>query len=320
MAFLLLLVVVVFSFLQAQSAAVEHYVSKRMIPNHENCNPLAPGNCEIGDFVDKTIADCYYDHTPGTCSASGTSGSVISWVVSPEKQDRCKPNETGKKFRCGAQGTNTRCVCSDHKIEINHCRCQYWTNDIPEKKDPAFCTAYYLGGDTKVHHYACCNNCNDTMPDTSCDRHTYEGGSSSNYCERCGNATGGGLVKFVFNCVTCDAQSKCESKCNSIFGLKLPGFCWKWVDCFKGCCEATVKAKKLRHELEMLKRKRFSATGLYIAMDREFDFCGDGECSDSESLSECPLDCCHKVNSNCSNAPQHCTQECCRYESCCLNS
>lgn len=291
-----------------------------MIPTHENCNPLdGPGKCEIGDFVDKSIADCYYDKLLGTCSASGMSGSMISWVVAPDKHDRCKPNKE-KKFQCGAPGTNTRCVCSDHKIEINNCRCQYWTNDYPEEHEPAFCTAYYLGGDSKVHHYACCNNCNDPTSHQSCNKHTYEGGSSSNYCKSCGNATGGGLVKFVFNCGTCDTQSKCESKCNNIFGLKLPGFCWKWVDCFRGCCEATIKATKSQQlEFEALKRRRFSTISLSSVMDEDFNFCGDGKCSDSESVSSCPSDCCHTVNSNCSNDPHHCTDDCCQSQSCCLS-
>lgn len=288
--------------------------SKRMIPNQENCNPLATAGdkdgklCDIGDFVDKNIADCYYDETIGTCSASGISGSVISWVVAPDKHNRCKPNEKGKKFKCGNPGTNTRCVCSDHKIEINDCRCQYWEEDYSEAHKSAFCTAYYLGGDSKVHHYACCNNCNDSKPYSACDKHTYEGGSSSNYCESCGKATGGGLVKFVFNCGSCDVQSKCDNKCNNIFGLKLPGFCWKWVDCFKGCCEVNLKAKN------DAKYEQFIAT----ESDQAFSFCGDGECSDFESISSCPSDCCHKVNSSCSNDPQHCTHDCCQSESCCL--
>lgn len=158
---------------------------------------------------------------------------IISWVVTPDKDNRCVPSK-GKRIRCGSPGTNTRCVCSDYKIEPDTCRCQYWTDETPGQHQPAFCTAYYHGGTSDVHQYVCCNNCNDTTPNT-CDGHTYQGGSTNKYCEPCGKATGGGLQKYLFNCGSCDNQAHCEHVCNKRVST-LPGLCWKWADCFKDCC------------------------------------------------------------------------------------
>ncbi len=93
--------------------------SKRLVPVNENCNPTT-GTCSKGDFVDEDIADCKYDRTLGTCTASGDTGGVISWVVEPDAHDRCKP--MSRPIRCGSPGTNTRCVCSDYKVTFNECR------------------------------------------------------------------------------------------------------------------------------------------------------------------------------------------------------
>ena len=280
--------------------------------------------------MDKAIADCRYETTLGTCAASGKTGGIISWVVAPDKDNKCRPIVNGKKFTCGAKGTSTRCVCNDYKIQMNNCRCQYWTEETPGSHDPAFCTAYYLAGDSKVHHFACCNNCNDKnttasgSPDRDgCDAHTYEGGSTSEYCNSCGVLTGGGLVKYYFNCGSCQMQTHCEAMCNHITGLKLPGFCWKWVNCFKGCCVAAVKAtaERNRQKSQNELKKRYSdpaineEEGLVI----NIEFCGDGNCSTSENRFNCPADCCSLVNSKCSSAPSECTDDCCQMDSCCLD-
>lgn len=94
--------------------------SKRLVPVNQNCNPTT-GTCSKGDFVDNDIADCEYDQFLGTCTASGDTGGVISWVVEPDAHDRCKPVGS-KPIRCGDPGTNTRCVCSDYKIQFNQCK------------------------------------------------------------------------------------------------------------------------------------------------------------------------------------------------------
>ena len=322
--------------LQGTSEHKQHQISKRMLPDNQSCDPSSRGTCSKGDFVDKALADCSYETTLdlGTCTASGKTGGIISWVVAPDKDNKCKPIVNGKKFTCGAQGTNTRCVCNDYKIELNECRCQYWTEETPGSQDPAFCTAYYLAGDSKVHHYACCNNCKDenitsSRPESSdwkaCDSHTYEGGSSSDYCNSCGESTGGGLIKYYFNCGSCEVQTHCEARCNHTTGLRLPGFCWKWVNCFKGCCVATMKAVAQRNRLRSTKhelKKRYNE--MDIGEDERVvpavNFCGDGICSASESRFTCPADCCSLVNSKCSSTPSECTDSCCQMDSCCLES
>lgn len=202
---------------------------------------------------------------------------IISWVVAPDVENRCVPTE-GKQIRRGDPGTNTRCVCSDYKIKPNQCRCQYWTADTPGEHLPAFCTVYYLGGTSGVHQYACCNNCNDTTPNT-CDGHTYQGGSTIKYCGPCGKVTGGGLVKYLFNCGSCSNQAHCEDVCNKRVGT-LPGLCWKWVDCFKGCCVAMTDALS-----------RISGHSAHALNMMEVEFCGDAQCTGSETPASCPGDC-----------------------------
>ena len=51
-------------------------------------------------------------------------------------------------------------------------------------------------------------------------------------------------------------------------------------------------------------------------------FCGDGNCTASkgETPSSCPIDCCYKVNSTCSNILTQCTPSCCQNPSCCAQS
>lgn len=327
----LVMVILCIPLLMEGSSSLQHLISKRMLPDNQRCDP-SEGTCSKGDFVDKAIADCRYEAKSvfETCTVRGKTGGVISWVVAPERDDRCKPVQSGKKFNCGAEGTNTRCVCSDHKIEPDECRCQYWTEATPGSNDPAFCTAYYLAGDSHVHHYACCNNCNDTTSISSasatdswksCDGHTYEGGSSSEYCNPCGVSTGGGLVKYNFHCGSCQIQSHCEAKCNNIIGLTLPGLCWKWVNCFKGCCVATEKAMTERAvqtaTYELKKRNSDWWDGDFIATNVN-GFCGDGKCSEGEDRHSCPADCCALISSKCSSVPSVCTEDCCQQDSCCL--
>ena len=321
--------------LEGKSTA-RHIVTKRMLPDNQSCDP-AKGTCSKGDFLDKSIADCKYDRELSTCTARGKTGGVISWVVAPDKNDRCTPIEKGKRFTCGERGTHTRCVCNDYKIELNECRCQYWTDTTPGSHDPALCTAYYLAGSSHVHHYACCNNCNDTTAAInsssgssgavsvplsnwkSCNDYTYEGGSSSGYCNSCGVSTGGGLVKYYFNCGSCLVQSHCEAVCNQITGLRLPGFCWKWVNCFRGCCEATIRGSTDWKYLQLIQNQLKKGQSESDSRDHLLvDFCGDSNCSAGEDHSSCPADCCYQINSTCSRYPSVCTDDCCQWPSCCL--
>ncbi len=205
-------------------------------------------------------------------------------------------------------------ICNTARyLSLPHCRCQYWTEDTPGENQPAFCTAYYLGGTTGVHHYACCNNCRDPTPN-SCDNHTYEGGSSGKYCDSCGKPTGGGQVKYLFNCESCDVQGACSHHCNSFLG-DLPGLCWRWIDCFRGCCSEASRRLSL---LDKDTKPRGFTDNLFLV--RSVDFCGDGLCTGLETPSTCPTDCCYKLNSTCTVAPGHCVPACCQMDSCCTKS
>lgn len=174
----------------------KHNIDKRVLPIDQSCDPDS-GRCRKGDWIATHIADCEH-HGILTCNA--IDDRLYSWTVNIAKGDKCKARG-GTRLRCGAPGTSTRCVCSDEKIKFNKCKCQYWPPEDVGANSPAFCTGYYTGGSSNLHHWACCNNCNDTEPNT-CDAHTYEGGSSSSYCSTCGRNTGGGRVNTILIVVT----------------------------------------------------------------------------------------------------------------------
>ena len=280
----------------------EHVINKRVLPINKNCDPNS-GACRKGDWIAENIADCEYDRSlfhPFSCDAQNDAWS--SWTVDVAQDDRCKP-VSGKRFTCGAAGTNTRCVCSDTNLAynpgINTCQCQYWPNKDVGAHSPAFCTGYYTGGTSTVHHWACCNNCNDPTSNT-CNSNTWQGGSSGDYCGSCGQNTGGGRVKYYFNCGSCDDQQACSSKCDSK-GYDFPGACWKWLDCFKGCCLASATQPRNKRDVS------------------DITFCGDDVCSGNETPDSCPGDCCYKMNSaNCTSDVSKCTPECCHAPTCCL--
>lgn len=286
---------------------VEHSLNKRVLPTNEQCDPAISGNCRKGDWVAENIADCEYDRSllhPISCDAQ--NDRLGSWIVDVAKEDRCIPS-SGGRFRCGASGTNTRCVCSDSNIHrtfstgeyFNRCRCQYWPPLDIGFNHPAFCTGYYTGGKKifRVHHWACCNNCNDQEPNT-CDRITWQGGSTGSYCGQCGANTGGGREKYFFNCGNCDSQRTCADMCDDQhWYITKPGYCWKWLDCFKGCCiEMNTQPHRKKRQTIMT-------------------FCGDGNCTGSETPTSCPIDCCYQVNSTCSTT--ECTPSCCQTPHCC---
>lgn len=280
----------------------KHVLNKRVLPINENCNPDS-GKCRKGDWIDKDIADCEYARSwlhPFSCDAQ--NDVLQSWTVDVAVDDRCKP-ASGKELTCGASGTNTRCVCSDTNLAynpgINECRCQYWPPQDVGENSPSFCTGYYAGGISKVHHWACCNNCNDPT-DRTCDGNTWQGGSSIRYCDSCGRNTGGGRLKYYFNCGSCDNQQACADKCDS---YDIPAFCWKWLDCFKGCCLESATQPRSKRDIS------------------DITFCGDGICSETESVATCAVDCCYQMNSmNCSQGINNCSPECCHAPNCCLES
>lgn len=298
-------------------------VVEGLLPTNQNCDPTAASvgsKCEKGDLVAPHIADCDFVHTeahPISCTADGNTGRVISWVVAPEKDNLCQPVKKNVKFICGSKGSNTRCVCSDYKVEWNNCRCQYWTEVTPGENQPSFCTTHYLGGSSKVHQYSCCNNCHKetTYPLSSnkvCEGVTYQGGSSGSYCGQCGQALGGGRLKWFFNCVNCSIQNQCEALCNK----KVPtmaGFCWKWASCFKGCCtNQMVSHHHGEHEQLLIKELNL------VLQSGEERFCGDTICQAQESHINCPGDCCYKVNNATCPSTAKCLPSCCEQTNCCM--
>ncbi len=275
------------------NANEEHSLSKRVLPTNEHCDPQAEV-CRKGDWTATYIADC---ERRGLFTCNAENDVWFSWTVDVAENDKCKP-VTGRRFDCGEPGTDTRCVCSDYKIQFNECRCQYWPTEDPGVSIPAPCTGYYVGGKSGVHHWACCNNCND--PANSCDAATWQGGSTIRYCDACGTNTGGGRVKYYFNCGGCNEQRGCEEYCTNSHFDHL-GLCWRWLDCFKGCC--------LQETEQPSRNKRQIGTT---------PFCGDGTCSGEESPTTCPSDCCYKMNSACASNSNICAHECCGHSSCCL--
>lgn len=118
-------------------------------------------------------------------------------------------------------------------------------------------------------------------------------------------------MKYFFNCEGCDVQEACSHHCSSSLG-DLPGLCWRWVDCFRGCCSEA--SKRLNSPENAAKPKGLSQRSVLI---KTMDFCGDGECTGLETPATCPVDCCFKVNSTCTVAPGHCVPVCCQFDSCC---
>lgn len=289
------------SFVTLTYALKGHNLHKRVLPINEKCDPQN-GGCRKGDWVANRIAGCEYHATyrkiTNTCDAVD---DLWSWTVNVAVENTCRPI-SGKRFRCGDPCTNTRCVCSDTNIldfTFNSCKCQYWPPEYVGEHAPAFCTAYYGGGVSGVHHWACCNNCNDTTQKT-CDGVTWQGGSKVKYCSSCGQNTGGGQAEYYFNCGSCYTQEQCKSRCSSYFVNKIPGFCWKWLECFKGCCLASASQPRNKRSISKL------------------SFCGDSVCSENESPDSCPQDCCYKVNSNnCTSNISQCSPTCCREPQCC---
>lgn len=287
--------------LHAQDGTVNR--TKRLLPGTYDCNPTL-NQCRKGDWVDDNIADCYYDSSILKWNCDAVGGSIFSWVVGPDVDDKCKP-VSGLDISCGEQGTNTRCVCSDYKIQLDTCVCQYWTEEKPGENEPAFCTAYYLGGITGVHQWGCCNNCNDETQNT-CDGVTYQGGSTVTYCGQCGEniAANKGQVKYSFNCGSCDIQTECQKRCDDTLLYRLPGLCWKWIDCFYGCCLKAVPQSNKKRSVRITSQQVSS-----------LEFCGDGDCTGHETTTSCPEDCCNPAD--CSNELSQCTSTCCE---CCVTS
>ena len=281
---------------------------KRELPLLLNCDPIA-GTCAKGDLIDERIADC---ERGGITTCTPINDYPLSNVVDLPDDcyfcSSCRP--VSRTLRCGAAGTDTRCVCRkvwDYKEPVNslanQCRCQYWPKEDIRSSEPSYCTQYDHGGTSRVHFYTCCNNCNDPG-DQSCAGTVYQGGGTTgnDYCGRCGvnSPAGGGRITYRFNCGSCSQQRECETKCDEIwYGATktIPGLCPKWSGCFRGCC--TEKSRKRDTSVD--------------------EFCGDSVCQETESSKTCPIDCCPLQNpTNCTT--DDCSPACCMQPECCSSS
>ena len=277
----------------AYIGACEETKFKRELPLSLNCNPLA-GTCYKGDLIDESIADCERDSFFLTCDPS--NDIFLSSVVDiPDNCFFCADCEpVNRALRCGATGTDTRCVC-DKAIDLarpketlaNHCRCQYWPQVDIRSNQPSYCSQFDHGGTSGVHFYTCCNNCNDPG-DKSCGGTAYQGGGATrnDYCSGCGanSGVGGGRVTYRYSCGSCSQQTVCKAKCDNAWNgivSAFPGLCWKWSECFRACC---VESQNLRRKRE---------TNDVIDPD---EFCGDAVCQEGEDRTICPIDCCPNHN------------------------
>ena len=164
------------------------------------------------------------------------------------------------------------------------------------------CNEYNRGGSTGFHYFTCCDNSNDL--DQSCVGLTFQGGGSSNsYCGQKGlsNPLGGGNLLNTFDCVNCEVQRACESRCNTYWlYTNFPGFCPNWAMCFKECCLSQVNERGKRQIDSM-------------------QFCGDFTCQSGENSTNCPIDCCLVTNpTDCRLNSDTCNPGCCLEPQCCV--
>lgn len=289
---------------------------RRELPLSTNCDPRVPRSCYKGDLIANHVANCnrHVSSILNVFTCDPINNLWVSSVVDvPDVSRRgvnCVP-ERGLPVVCGAQGTDTRCVCDKpadiRRLQLNQCRCQYWPTVDVRANWPSYCTQYDHGGVSNVHFYICCNNCND--PRNTCDAHTYDGGSSVGYCGKCGAPKGGGRITYRFNCGSCAQQAQCERKCSY---ADFPGLCPRWAGCFRRCCTAAQSRR----------------SGRYCdKLDDIGDFCGDFVCQEGEDHISCPFDCCASYNpTNCSQCITTsstttcnlCSPSCCEESHCCL--
>lgn len=158
----------------------------------------------------------------------------------------------------------------------------------------------------QVHGFACCDNRGDA--DKSCVGKTYHGGSNKKYCKNDGTSNWPGST-FISNfcCPNCKAQGLCSLLCD-LRGWDFPGLCWNWMACFVGCCTAANGANWLLNKLNETEVGSGSgfASGEYGSAFLEFEFCGDGTCSSSESSTSCPADCCTQASTTCQPGSNTC--------------
>ena len=267
-------------------ATYNHALIKRVLPVKENCDPRETSGdkvCVKGDWINATVADCERIGTLSTCTPMDyVSGySIVEPAVSVNGNPGCI-SSSNKVLNCDER-MDTRCVCSSRRYNPNKCKCQYWPSTDPSNKP---CIGYYLGQDTGTSEWACC------AQSSCCMSHTWQRTTDSEIkCNTNGmNIKLSARVKYYFNCGTCQHKWDCEMSCNKK-GFKDGN----WLDCFKDCCLKNSPQKKRQ----------------------DTPHCGDSTCSNNETSSSCPVDCCHLVNSACIKYSNECTPSCCQSSKCC---
>ncbi|XP_019644601.1 PREDICTED: uncharacterized protein LOC109485435, partial [Branchiostoma belcheri] len=159
------------------------------------------------------------------------------------------------------------------------------------------------GGTSGVHFYVCCNNCDESGGNPTCDRTTYQGASAGRYCGHCGADEGNGKLELQhFKCGGCAGQSQVQETCNKEYSWVFPGACWVWSIFFKNRCN-----------------KRFQQKAR--SLDSDAPFCGDNTCDPGETDITCPFDCCPVTNPDtCVRNSPTCPPECCSKPGCCKTS
>ena len=170
------------------------------------------------------------------------------------------------------------------------------------------CETFKWGGESGVHWYICCNNCEEV--DTSCDGTTYESASREKYCDNCGvvNQKGNGEPDGIYECGGCYGQikikKKCETRLRKIY--ELPGLCWAFAKCFQKQCGELSTMDDNNSAL------RFGVTK---------ENCFDLVCDDGETVETCPVDCCGTINDVCDWRKYNGTNDfppvCCSESTCC---
>ena len=158
------------------------------------------------------------------------------------------------------------------------------------------CTTFKRGGISRLHWYACCNNCGTS--DTSCNGKTYQSASSERYCGNCGVDTkkGNGKHYKTYSCGGCEGQNRVSSKCleklRSVY--QIPGLCWAFAKCFTKKCKSRSKRSVETPET-----------------------CFNLRCDPGETVDNCPSDCCGTKNAKCDWSKLSCVDVCCSESTCC---
>ena len=192
-------------------------------------------------------------------------------------------------------------------VMLSLCACLYGHRVARKTGDQAregACQSFKWGGSSRLHFYACCNNCNGQ--DKSCDGKTYHSASRGVYCDKCGtdNGDGNGQPFHSFLCGGCTGQDNIQTKClkgiRRIFNI--PGFCWVFSWCFKDKCKAEYPQD----------------IGSQVTSSDDTSY--DLQCNNGETVKDSPVDCCQTVNDQCKFVDGQCPPLCCSDPDCCRTS